>query len=127
MFCIAEDGGPFISAREARATSNLSGQKDMVLPEKFRTPRRLLTGFAAGDTSDLVAMHRDSRVAETLGGVQPGAEIEALARMFAAHWDEHAGMPHVLYRVTARAWQAAPVAQLRSTARRTVAEQAVTA
>lgn len=38
---------------------------------------------------------------------------------------EHAGMPHVLYRLTAESWRTAPVREQRSAARRAAAEQAL--
>ena len=62
----------------------------MKLAETFRTPRLLLTRFAAEDAGDLVAMHRNPRVAEALGRLPPDAGAHAAAaQALAAHWDEH--------------------------------------
>lgn len=76
----------------------------MRLPDNFRTPRLLMTRFAAGDTADPAAMHRDPRVAVSLG--RPAdAEIAG----------------------SAQAWRVQPVAQARSAAPVVSAEQAAAA
>lgn len=61
----------------------------MGLPEKFRTQRLLLTRIGADDIDDMLRMHRDERVARTLGGPRPDAEVEALVRELEAHWERH--------------------------------------
>lgn len=58
-------------------------------PEVVRTERFELRRPTAGDLDDLVRMHLDPRMMQTLGGLRSADQSrEDLARMM-AHWDEH--------------------------------------
>jgi ribosomal-protein-alanine N-acetyltransferase len=61
----------------------------MGLPEKFRSRRLLLTRIRAEDIDDMLQLHRDERVARTLGGPRPDAEIAAQVHEIEAHWSRH--------------------------------------
>ena len=61
----------------------------MRLQEKFRTPRLLLTRIGRDDLDDMLAMHREARVARALGGMRPESEIAALLENLVKQWDTH--------------------------------------
>jgi len=60
-----------------------------LLPERFRTPRLLLTRIGMHDVSDMVGMHREGRVARALGGTPAEGEIAAHVEQLAAQWEQH--------------------------------------
>jgi RimJ/RimL family protein N-acetyltransferase len=61
----------------------------MRLQEKFRTPRLLLTRIGHDDLDDMLAMHRDARVAEALGGMHPASAVTALIERLVQQWETH--------------------------------------
>jgi RimJ/RimL family protein N-acetyltransferase len=59
----------------------------MRLPERFRTPRLLLTRIGPNDLQDMLGMHREAQVAGGLGGIRPQGEIVAHVESLASEWD----------------------------------------
>ena len=64
--------------------------------EERRTERLLLSRPRASDLADVVALHADPRVMETLGGVRNQAITEAQLRDFDDHWERHGFGPWIL-------------------------------
>jgi RimJ/RimL family protein N-acetyltransferase len=57
--------------------------------ERFRTVRLRAERLAPRHLAELVAMHRDPAVMETLGGVRTPAATEDYLAANLKHWDEH--------------------------------------
>lgn len=61
----------------------------MQLPERFRTPRLLLTRIGPDDLQDLLCLHREAQVTEGLGGARPDGELFAHLEHLAGEWNHH--------------------------------------
>ena len=61
----------------------------MQLPERFRTPRLLLTRIGPDDLQDLMRLHREAQVAAGLGCAPADGEIVTQLEHLAGQWERH--------------------------------------